>query len=73
MLIAAAGVLIVLPGFVSDILGLLLVLPPTRAVVRRRMLRSASLHTPPRYPPGAVVDGEVVDTPAPPSGSHELR
>lgn len=74
MLIATAGVLIVLPGFVSDVLGLLLLLPPTRAVVRRRMLRSASLHTPPLYAPGAVVEGEVVDEPpAPRSSSGELR
>jgi UPF0716 protein FxsA len=74
MLIATAGVLIVLPGFVSDILGLLLLLPPTRAVVRRRMLRSTSLHTPPPYTSGAVVEGEVVDeSAAPRSSSGELR
>ncbi len=74
MLIATAGVLIVLPGFVSDLVGLLLLLPPTRALVRQRMLRSASLHTPPIYPPGAVVEGEVVDEPpAPRSPSGELR
>lgn len=74
MLIAAAGVLIVLPGFVSDVLGLLLLLPPIRAVVRRRMLRSASLHTPRPYPRGAVVEGEVVDeSSAPRSSTGELR
>ncbi len=74
MLIATAGVLIILPGFVSDVLGLLLLLPPTRAVVRRRMLRSASLHTRPSYASGAVVEGEVVDKPpVPRSSSGELR
>jgi UPF0716 protein FxsA len=79
MLIAAAGVLIVLPGFVSDVLGLLLLLPPIRAVVRRRLLRTvslhtASLHTPRRYAPGAVVEGEVVDeSSAPRSSTGELR
>ena len=60
MLIAAAGVLIVLPGFVSDVLGLLLLLPSTRALVRARILRSASGRTPVRFAPGAVVEGEVV-------------
>jgi UPF0716 protein FxsA len=35
-----AGALMVAPGFVSDVLGILLVLPPTRAVVRRLVLRS---------------------------------
>ena len=73
MLIAAAGVFIVLPGFVSDILGLLLLLPPTRALVRRRMLRSAARHTPVRFTPGAVVEGEVVDEPPTPRPGHELR
>lgn len=74
MLIATAGVLIVLPGFVSDVVGLLLLLPPTRALVRQRMLRSASLHTPARFMPGAVVEGEVVDEPpASRSSSGELR
>lgn len=73
VLIVAAGVLIVLPGFVSDILGLLLLLRPTRALVRRRMLRSAALSTPLRFQPGDVVEGEVVDEPPAPRPSHELR
>lgn len=71
MLIAAAGVFIVLPGFVSDVLGLLLLVPPTRALVRRRMLRSAVRPTPARFTP--VVEGEVVDEPPTPSPGHELR
>ena len=33
--IAVAGVLVLIPGFVSDVLALALLLPPTRAVVRR--------------------------------------
>jgi UPF0716 protein FxsA len=74
ILITAAGVLIILPGFVSDVLGLLLLLPPTRALVRRRMLRSAARRTPVRYAPGDVVEGEVVDEPpASRSATGELR
>ncbi len=77
MLITAAGILIILPGFVSDLLGLLLLLPPTRALVRRRILRSAARRTPSRpvrFAPGAVVEGEVVDEPpASRSASGELR
>ncbi|MFZ0121519.1 MAG: FxsA family protein [Pseudonocardiaceae bacterium] len=74
MLITAAGVLIIVPGFVSDLLGLLLLLPPIRSLVRRRILRSASRRTPARYAPGDVVEGEIVDEPAPPrSASGELR
>ncbi|MGQ0719341.1 MAG: FxsA family protein [Pseudonocardiales bacterium] len=78
MLIAAAGVFIVLPGFVSDLVGLLLLLPPIRALVRRRMLRSVGLRTtdpqtPARFTPGTVVEGEVVDEPPTPRPGHELR
>jgi UPF0716 protein FxsA len=57
VLIAAAGVLIVLPGFVSDVLGLLLLLPPTRMLVRRRMLRSAAKRSPLQFTPGGLSGG----------------
>lgn len=74
MLIAAAGVLIVLPGFVSDVLGILLLLPPTRALVRQRILRSTPLRTPASFGSGSVIDGEVVDDPpAPRPAGGELR
>jgi UPF0716 protein FxsA len=61
-LIAAAGLLILVPGVVSDLLGLLLVLPPTRALARRWLTRARATR------PGAVrvrgggmvIDGEVV-------------
>jgi UPF0716 protein FxsA len=46
-LILVAGVLLVIPGFVTDALGLLLLLPPVRAVVRRfvsrRVLREVEM------------------------------
>ncbi|RKT86819.1 UPF0716 protein FxsA [Saccharopolyspora antimicrobica] len=41
VLIAAAGLLIILPGLLSDVAGLLLLFPPIRAVLRKRMLRAA--------------------------------
>lgn len=41
VLLVTAGVLIVLPGFLSDVLSLLLLLPPTRALVRGRIVRAA--------------------------------
>jgi UPF0716 protein FxsA len=37
-LIMLAGALLLTPGFLSDILGILLLLPPTRAVVRAAVL-----------------------------------
>lgn len=73
MLIATAGVFILLPGFVSDILGLLLLMPPTRALIRRRMLRTSVAPTPTRFASGTVVEGEVVDEPSAPRPGHELR
>jgi UPF0716 protein FxsA len=39
VLIAAAGILIVLPGFVSDLLAIALLFPPTRSMIRKRVLR----------------------------------
>lgn len=60
VLIATAGALIVVPGFVSDVLALLLLLPPTRALVRGRMFRSASRRASLRPRTRTVVDGEVV-------------
>jgi UPF0716 protein FxsA len=61
MLIATAGVFIVVPGLVSDVVGLLLLLPPTRALVRRRLLRAAPSGTAAHYPAGSVVEGQVVE------------
>lgn len=38
-----AGALLIAPGFVSDVLALLLLFPPTRAVFRRFLMRRKSL------------------------------
>jgi UPF0716 protein FxsA len=54
-IIGAAGVLILLPGFVSDVLALGLLFPPTRAFLTRRMTHGVA----PR-PEVIVVDSVVV-------------
>jgi UPF0716 protein FxsA len=41
VLIIFGGALLLTPGFLTDILGLLFLLPPTRAVIRRLFLRQA--------------------------------
>ncbi|NKQ58513.1 FxsA family protein [Amycolatopsis sp. K13G38] len=41
MLIGLGGLLIMVPGFLSDIAGLLMLLPPTRGVIRRAWVRRA--------------------------------
>jgi UPF0716 protein FxsA len=39
VLVIFGGALLLTPGFISDILGLLLLLPPTRAIARRVLVR----------------------------------
>ncbi|WP_236790438.1 FxsA family protein [Amycolatopsis sp. GM8] len=59
MLVGFGGLLILVPGFLSDIAGLLLLLPPSRGVLRRAWLRRAEK----RMPSAGrviVVDSEVV-------------
>ncbi|MGE3287803.1 MAG: FxsA family protein [Pseudonocardia sp.] len=65
MLVAVGGLLLFVPGLVTDVAGLLLVLPPTRALVRRRLVRAAEerhpdLRTARIRSSGPIVDGEVV-------------
>jgi UPF0716 protein FxsA len=38
-LIIVGGALLLTPGFISDVGGLLLLLPPTRALIRRLLVR----------------------------------
>lgn len=59
MLVGFGGLLILVPGFLSDIAGLLLLLPPTRGVVRRAWLRRAAKRMP-STGRVIVVDSEVV-------------
>jgi UPF0716 protein FxsA len=40
VLIVIGGALLLTPGFITDVLGLGLLLPPTRALVRRTVVRS---------------------------------
>ena len=70
-----AGVLLVVPGFVTDVVAVLLLIPLTRAVVRRPLQRSLRRAAERRmtligpFPPGAaptfrrgdVVEGEIIE------------
>ncbi|MFC7220622.1 FxsA family membrane protein [Streptomyces polyrhachis] len=79
-----AGLLLIFPGFASDALGLLLLLPPVRSFVRRRVERAVRRAAVPdqlgglntaftqariHRPDGKVVQGEVVREDEPPQGS----
>lgn len=73
-LLAFSTVLLVVPGLVTTVVGILLLLPPVRAVARpavaavgaRRMARVVDRFGPMTGRGVTVVDGEVVD-PYPPS------
>jgi UPF0716 protein FxsA len=65
MLVAAGGVLLFVPGLVTDVAGILLLLPPVRRIVRNRLVRVAEERLPElrtaRIRSGAtIVDGDVV-------------
>ena len=45
-LVILGGALLLTPGFLTDVFGILCLLPPTRAVVRRTLLRFALRHNP---------------------------
>ncbi len=63
-LIGVAAAFILFPGFLSDVVALLLLFPPTRAVVRGKVTARAVRRRDDRF---GVVDGEVVaDEPATP-------
>ncbi|MFJ8311998.1 MULTISPECIES: FxsA family membrane protein [unclassified Streptomyces] len=76
------GLLLIIPGFVSDAVGLLCLLPPVRKFAARfaeRSLQKRMRTAPPgsfgdafqqariHYPDGKVVQGEVIRDDAPPS------
>ncbi len=44
-LLAAAGFLLLVPGFVTDVFGLALLVPPVRGGVRRRLARRFTVRT----------------------------
>lgn len=68
LLVAAGGVLLFVPGLVTDVAGLLLLLPGTRGLVRRRLVRAAEerapgLRTARIQSEGPIVEGVVVEHP----------
>jgi len=67
-LVLVGGVLLMLPGFITDLVGFLFLLPITRPLARRvvaffvaRRIRSRAATAPAGYANGAVIEGETVD------------
>ena len=56
-MILLAGALLLTPGFLSDVIGVLLLLPPTRAIARRQLPRLAERRLRRRVGRRVVVDG----------------
>lgn len=74
LLIAGSGVLLFVPGIVTDVAGLLLLIPPVRGVVRRRLVhaaeeRSPDLRTARIRTDATIIDGDVVEHAAGPQRS----
>jgi UPF0716 protein FxsA len=74
VLIIFGGALLLTPGFISDVFGLLFLIPPTRAVMRRLLVRRGMLKlvgaipgtaSPPNGRPRDV-EGTAVDIDPPP-------
>jgi len=66
-LVMFGGLLLLTPGFITDILGLLLLIPPARVVVRGVLARRlthrmvVSMTGQRRHPDDDVIDGTAVD------------
>lgn len=66
LLVAGSGVLLFVPGIVTDVAGLLLLVPPVRGIVRRRLVRAAEerspdLRTARIRSDATIIDGDVVE------------
>ena len=75
-LVAVGGLLMVLPGFIGDVVGLLCLLPPTRFLVRGLLGRAVASRVPVQLRgPVRVRSDRAPGVPFPggPSGSHVWR
>ena len=65
VLVIFGGALLLTPGFVTDVFGLTFLLPPTRAVIRRLLVRRFAgrfrVSGPPPRGPGFDVDGTAIE------------
>ena len=64
-LVVLGGAFLLTPGFLTDVIGVLCLFPPTRALLRRALSRVVARRLLSRGPrtvvDGSVVDGSVVD------------
>lgn len=73
--LVAAGFMLLTPGFFTDSVGLLLLLPPIRALIRRPILRRMQVHVSAGFgrepsEQGPIIDGDYQEVrPTRPSGT----
>jgi UPF0716 protein FxsA len=65
--LAAAGALLILPGFVSDVFAIALILPPVRKGLRWLIARYAARREVTLRAQSGIVDGEYEDVTPPPT------
>jgi UPF0716 protein FxsA len=68
VLVIFGGAFLITPGFITDVVGLILLLPPTRALVRRLLVRRLGRRVTLRAVPGQPydVEGTATEHDAPP-------
>jgi UPF0716 protein FxsA len=67
VLVIFGGAFLITPGFITDVIGLLLLVPPTRAVIRRLAMRVISRRVSMRVAAsGGPVEGTATEYEAPP-------
>jgi UPF0716 protein FxsA len=73
VLVILGGTLLITPGFVTDVVGLVLLVPPTRALVRRLAVRRLGRRVavsvagvPPAHPNDFDVEGSATEYEQPP-------
>jgi UPF0716 protein FxsA len=66
ILILVGGALLLTPGFLTDVVGLILLIPPTRALVRRALVRRLGRRVEVRASSRGDVEGTATEYEAPP-------
>lgn len=67
VLVIFGGAFLITPGFITDVVGLLMLLPPTRALIRRFAMRVISRRVTMRVAAaGGPVEGSATEYEAPP-------
>ena len=59
--IAIAAVLLIIPGFMTDLIGFLLLIPFTRKILLRSIIKNKNLKTKDENKKGDVIEAEIID------------